>query len=86
MKPDRMGEANQEATMRKIRNHLIESQPRSTMEKPIVAPTILCVPDMGILKNVATIFHVDEPKTMDHSLVELSAIATTCSITNIAYL
>lgn len=50
MRPEMRGDANQEATMRKIIVHLIELQPRNTIEKPIVAPMILWVPEMGILR------------------------------------
>lgn len=61
IKPDRSGDANHEATTRIMSFHLIEPQPRSTTEKPMVAPTILCVPEIGIFKAVATMFQTDEP-------------------------
>ena len=35
-------------------NHLMASVPRVTSEKPMVAPTMLCVPEMGNLRKVAT--------------------------------
>lgn len=59
--PDRIGEMNQDATMRSIFIHLIESKPLSTMENPIVAPTMLCVPEIGILSAVAITFQVADP-------------------------
>ena len=38
--------------------------PFTTIEKPSVAPTILCVPETGSLKNVATSSHRQEPKIL----------------------
>lgn len=45
--------------------HLILSRPRRTRENPTVAPTILCVPEMGILKKVAAISHKALPDSED---------------------
>lgn len=67
MKPDKMGEATQEATILRMPIHLMEDQPRKTMEKPIVAPTIECVPEMGILSAVAIKFHAAEPVVINVS-------------------
>lgn len=57
---------NQDATILSIASHLIEAQPRRTIEKPIVAPTILCVPEIGILNAVAIIFQAADPNYVNH--------------------
>lgn len=36
--------------------------PFTTMEKPMVAPTILCVPETGSFRKVAKISQIQEPK------------------------
>lgn len=43
-------------------DHLTPSCPLATREKPIVAPTMQCVPEMGSFKNEATSCHTAEPK------------------------
>ena len=42
-------------------DHFNPSFPRATNEKPIDAPTIECVPDMGNLKAVAVSNHIPLP-------------------------
>jgi hypothetical protein len=42
--------------------HLILREPCATRAKPIVAPTILCEPDTGKLKNVATNNQIQQPR------------------------
>ena len=61
MRPDSNGEANQEPTMLANFHHWMPLVPRATSEKPTVAPTMLCVPEMGSFKNVATISQMPEP-------------------------
>jgi len=41
--------------------HCIPCEPCATSAKPTVAPTILCVPDTGKLKNVATNNQIQQP-------------------------
>jgi hypothetical protein len=41
--------------------HWMPRAPRATRAKPTVAPTILCVPDTGKLKNVATSSQIQQP-------------------------
>ena len=41
--------------------HFTPAKPCATRAKPMVAPTILCVPDTGSLKNVATRSHTPVP-------------------------
>lgn len=60
--PEKTGERNQEATTRTIRAHSTEFQPLRTIVKPTVAPTILCVPEIGILSAVAIMFQAADPK------------------------
>ena len=40
---------------------LTPAKPRAAIEKPTVAPTMEWVPEMGSLKNVATMFHTELP-------------------------
>lgn len=42
--------------------HCIPFAPFTTTAKPTVAPTILCVPDTGKLKNVATNNQIQQPR------------------------
>jgi hypothetical protein len=42
-------------------DHVMPEVPRATRENPTVAPTMLCVPEMGSLKYVATINHMALP-------------------------
>lgn len=44
-------------------DHLTPSCPFATREKPMVAPTIQWVPEMGSFKNEATSCHTAEPET-----------------------
>lgn len=39
--------------------------PRATKEKPTVAPTMLCVPEIGSLNHVATISHTALPAVLN---------------------
>jgi len=41
--------------------HCIPREPCATRAKPTVAPTILCVPETGKLKNVATNNQIQQP-------------------------
>uniref|UniRef100_A0A182VBN8 Uncharacterized protein n=1 Tax=Anopheles merus TaxID=30066 RepID=A0A182VBN8_ANOME len=59
-KPLSTGEMNHEPTIVSSVFHLSPCVPRATRLKPIVDPTMLCVPEMGILRNVATSSHSAE--------------------------
>jgi hypothetical protein len=51
-------------------------KPCATRAKPTVAPTMLCVPDTGRLKNVATNNHMQQPRQRK---IQLKRISTNCS-------
>lgn len=42
--------------------HPIPLNPLTTIENPIVAPTMLCVPETGSFRNVAKINQMQEPR------------------------
>lgn len=48
--------------MRSISIHFTPWEPFATMEKPIVAPTIQWVPEMGNFRNEAVSCHTAEPE------------------------
>lgn len=54
--------------MRRISIHLTPWDPLATMEKPIVAPTIQCVPEMGNFRNDAVSCHTADPDGQNVSL------------------
>lgn len=68
---------NQDNTIFSSSDHLTPSCPLATKEKPIVAPTIQWVPEMGSFKNEATSCHTADPNmalmepAMSSSCVEL---------------
>lgn len=47
--------------IRRSSNHLTPCWPLATSEKPIVAPTMQCVPEMGSLRKEAASCHTAEP-------------------------
>jgi hypothetical protein len=59
--PDKIGEMNHEAAIIKIFVHFITLRPLETIAMPIVAPTILCVPDTGKPHNVAIKSQIQQP-------------------------
>lgn len=54
MKPLRTGEMNHDPTIVPRVFHCTPWVPRATRLNPMVEPTILCVPEIGSLKKVAT--------------------------------
>lgn len=54
--------------MRSISIHLTPWEPLATMEKPIVAPTIQWVPEMGNFRNEAVSCHTADPDGQNVSL------------------
>lgn len=54
--------------MRSISIHLTPWGPLATMEKPIVAPTIQWVPEMGNFRNEAVSCHTADPDGQNVSL------------------
>ena len=59
--PDKSGDINQDETIFNTSSHWITLIPFETIAIPIVAPTILWVPDTGKFKIVANISQIQQP-------------------------